>query len=63
MKKKNTTIQKIIKHTKRMLDVSVKSQFKVDEFLRLIELPVKAKKTIKTKTRNTISIKNKRGKV
>lgn len=63
MKKKNTTIQKMINQTKRMLDVSVKSQFKVDEFLRLIELPVKAKKTIKTKTRNTISIKNKRGKV
>ena len=62
IKIKSSTIQKIIKRTKRILDASVESQFKVDELLKLIELPVKVKKP-NIKTRNTISPKNKRGKV
>lgn len=63
VKIKNSTIKKIISRTKRILKAQVQSQYKVDEFLSLIEASVNDKKSIKAKSRNTISIKNKRGKV
>lgn len=63
VKIKNITLKKIISQAKRILKAQAQSQYKVDEFLSLIEPPVKDTKSVKTKSRNSISIKNKKGKV
>lgn len=60
---KVSNIKKVLNRIQKIIAVSTKSKYTVDEFIRIVELPANLKKTIKHKAKKTSSPKIKRGKV